>query len=162
MNLAALWSLPVVFVCENNLYASTTRISDVMLNDSVAERAAAYRMPGATIDGNDVLAVYEAVSEAVARARAGDGPTLVECLTYRRGGHKREDPGTYRRKEEVDAWLTYDPVHVFRERLLRHGVAQAEIESIEAHVLGEIDDAAEFALSSDYPPIGSALEHVYA
>ena len=162
MNLAAVWSLPVIFLCENNLYASTTRISEVMLNDNVAERAAAYRMPGLTVDGNDALAVFEAVKEAVGRARAGNGPTLVECLTYRRGGHKREDPGTYRQKEEVEAWLTYDPVPVFRERLVRHGLAAAAVEEIEDGVLREIDQAAEFALTSDYPPPESALDHVYA
>ena len=162
MNLAALWSLPVIFLCENNLYASTTRISEVMLNDNVAERAAAYRMPGVTVDGNDPLAVLDEVKKAVERARAGSGPTLVECLTYRRGGHKREDPGTYRQKEEVEAWLTYDPVPVFRERLLRHGLAGDAIEAIEDSVLREIDDAAEFALSSDYPPTESGLDHVYA
>jgi TPP-dependent pyruvate/acetoin dehydrogenase alpha subunit len=162
MNLAALWSLPVIFLCENNLYASTTRISEVMLNDVVAERAAAYRMPGVTVDGNDVLAVYEGVREAADRARSGDGPTLVECLTYRRGGHKREDPGAYRQKEEVDAWLTYDPIPVFRERLVRHGLASADIDATEQEVLREIDEAAEFALSSDYPPIEAAFDHVYA
>lgn len=162
MNLAAVWSLPLVFVCENNLYASTTRISEVMLNERVAERATAYRMEGVTVDGNDPLEVNAAVGMAVERARAGGGPTLIECLTYRRGGHKREDPGAYRPKEEVDAWLSYDPVPTFRDRLLRHGISESELESIEAAVLGEIDRAAAFALSSDYPAPSEASAHVYA
>lgn len=162
MNLAAVWSLPVVFLCENNLYASTTRSSDVMLNERVAERAAAYRMEGLTVDGNDPLEVFGATQTAVKRARAGEGPTLIECLTYRQGGHKREDPGTYRPTNEVEAWLSYDPVPTFRSRLLATGLTESELDGVEASVLLEIDAAAEFAVSSEYPAVERAGEHVYA
>lgn len=162
MNLAAVWCLPVIFLCENNLYASTTRISDVMLNERIAERASAYHMEGISVDGNDPLSVFAAVSAAVERARAGAGPTLVECLTYRRGGHKREDPGSYRPKQEVDAWLDYDPIVAFRERLLKHGVEADELERLQDAVLREIDEAAEFALASEYPELERATADVYA
>ena len=114
MNLAAIWSLPAIFLCENNLYGATTPMHAVMRNEHVAQRAEAYCMPGVTVDGNDPVAVLDSVTAAVERARDGGGPTLVECLTYRRGGHKREDPGTYRPKDEVAAWLAYDPVTTFR------------------------------------------------
>jgi TPP-dependent pyruvate/acetoin dehydrogenase alpha subunit len=162
MNLAAVWRLPVVFLCENNLYASTTRISEVMRGERVAERAAGYGMEGVSVDGNDPLDVFGAVDESVVRARAGGGPTLVECLTYRRGGHKREDPGAYRPKEEVDAWLGYDPIPTFRQRLVRRGVAEQELQELEVGVMQEIDAAAEFALSSEYPKPERASDHVYS
>ena len=151
MNLAALWSLPMIFLCENNHYASTTRISDVMLNETISERAAAYRMRGLTVDGNDPLVVFDAVRESVVQARAGRGPTLIECLTYRRGGHKREDPGTYRPTDEVEAWLAYDPVATFRERLLRSGLDEARLLAVERDVASELDEAVEFALASPVP-----------
>ena len=163
LNLAALWALPVVFLCENNLYGVSTHMTDVMLNEYVSERAAAYHMPGVTIYGNDPIEVYDTVLEAAERARRGDGPTLVESLTYRRGGHKRDDPGTYRPQEEVEAWLAQDPVPAFRERLLTDKRFDEErLSGIEEAVGAELDHAVEFALSSDDPPTELALEHVYA
>jgi pyruvate dehydrogenase E1 component alpha subunit len=163
MNLAAVWSLPVIFVCENNLYAVSTHLSDAMLNKYVAERAAAYRMPGRTVGGNDPIEVYEAVSDAVAQARDGGGPALIECLTYRHGGHKRDDAATYRPVEEVEAWLARDPLPSFRERLVSDGrLGDDELAGVEDEVRSLVTDAVEFAQSSDFPAAGSALEDVYA
>ena len=163
MNLAALWKLPVVFLCENNFYGVSTHISDVVLNEVLVERAAAYRMPGVTIYGNDPITVYDTVREAAGRARNGEGPTMVECLTYRRGGHKRDDKGSYRPEEEVEAWFRRDPLVDFREYLLtdrrfnsqRLGVLEEEVEE-------SVDRAVDFALSSPDPDPSSALEDVYA
>jgi len=163
MNLAAVWRLPVVFLCENNLYGVSTHMSDVMLNDYVAERAEGYRMPGVTVYGNDLIEVYEVVLNAATRAREGDGPTLVECLTYRRGGHKRDDPATYRPKHEVEAWLAQDPVPAFRKRLLADGrFNEGDLVKIENGVQQSVDQAVEFAQTSPEPPPELALEHVYA
>lgn len=163
MNLAAIWSLPVVFLCENNLYGVSTHMTDVMLNEHVSERAAAYRMPGVTIYGNDPICVFDEVSQAAKRARLGQGPTLVECLTYRRGGHKRDDPGTYRPKEEVDAWIQQDPLPSFKNRVLKDSrFDEPVIDEIELEVKSTIDTAVEFTLNSDDPQVELALEHVYA
>jgi TPP-dependent pyruvate/acetoin dehydrogenase alpha subunit len=163
LNLAAVWKLPVIFLCENNLYGVSTHISEVMAIDYVAQRAEGYGMPGETIYGNDPIIVHDAVKVAAQRAREGAGPTLIECLTYRRGGHKRDDPGTYRAKEEVEAWFRTDPIPAFRQRLLDDPRFRQEyIESIEAEVFKLLDDAVDFALKSDDPPIQNALEDVYA
>src|SRR5690606_24627149 len=163
LNLAAIWKLPVIFLCENNLYGVSTHITEVMAIDYVAERASAYGMPGETIYGNDPIPVYEAVSRAAARARRGARPSLVECLTSRRGGHKRDDPGTYRPQEEVEAWFQTDPIPAFRQRLLEDArFDETHISAIEADVMQLLDESVEFALSSDDPPVALALEHVYA
>jgi pyruvate dehydrogenase E1 component alpha subunit len=163
LNLAAIWRLPVVFLCENNFYASTTSLNHVMVNEFVADRAGAYGMPGIVVDGNDPLAVYDAVGRAAARARAGDGPTLVECLTYRRGGHKREDPGSYRPAEEVKAWLDRDPIYEFRARLVAADLStNADLDRIDAEVDELLEEATRFALASEYPDQEHALTNVYA
>lgn len=163
LNLAAIWKLPVIFLCENNLYGVSTHITDVMAIEYVAERADAYAMPGETIYGNDPIIVYEAVRKAAERAHSGDGPTLIEALTYRRGGHKRDDPGTYRPQEEVEAWFKTDPIPAFRERMLDDGrFDEARIADLEADADKEIDASVEFALSSKEPEVTAALEDVYA
>jgi TPP-dependent pyruvate/acetoin dehydrogenase alpha subunit len=163
LNLAAIWQLPVIFFCENNLYGVSTHMSEVMRNDYVAERADAYRLPGVTIYGNDPIEVFETVCMAAERARRGDGPTLIEALTYRRGGHKRDDPATYRPSEEVEAWLAQDPVVNFRARLVADvRLGQSAVAAIEAEVAGLLDDAVRFAQSSPSPAIELALEHLYA
>jgi TPP-dependent pyruvate/acetoin dehydrogenase alpha subunit len=163
MNLAALWALPVVFLCENNLYAVSTHQSDSMLVERVAERAAGYGMPGVTVDGNDPLEVYEAVREAARRARSGGGPTLVECLTYRQGGHKRDDAATYREREEVDAWLANDPVTTFRRLLAEDPRLGDELLlAIEEETRQRVEEAARLAQASDFPPPESALDDVFA
>jgi len=163
INIAAVWNLPVVFVCENNHYAMGTRQSRVMKTPNVADRAAAYGIPGAVVDGNDVLAVYEKAHEAVARARTGEGPTLIECKTYRHKGHSRFDPATYRSKEEVKEWLQKDPVTRFRKKLLENGVlTEAEAERIRQETTAAVDEAVKFAMESLFPAPEEALEDVYA
>jgi pyruvate dehydrogenase E1 component alpha subunit len=163
INMASTWKLPVIFVCENNLYAMGTRQSKVMAIENVADRAVAYGIPGVVTDGNDVLAVYDAAQNAIKRARDGGGPTLIECKTYRQKGHSRVDAAKYRPKEEVEQWLSKDPIRRFRERLLQgDSLTIAEIEQIEKEVLAEIEEAFKFALESPFPAPEEALEDVYA
>lgn len=163
LNMASVWKLPVVFVCENNLYAMGTRQSRIMNVENVADRAEAYGIQGVVVDGNDVLAVDEAARTAVARARTGMGPTLIECKTYRHKGHSRVDPGKYRPKEEVDEWLAKDPVKRLRKTMLDNNVlTQTELERIEKNVAEEVAEAAKYALESPYPKEEEALEDVYA
>lgn len=153
-NLATLWQLPVVYVCENNLYSISTRVDRQARVTSVAERVRAYDLRASVVDGNDVLAVRDAVAGAVARARAGEGPELVECLTYRQGGHKRDDPATYRPREEVEQWLRRDPVLRMRAALEARGLA-AEADAAETAVRAELDEAVAFAEAS--PPATGVL-----
>ena len=163
INMASVWALPVVFVCENNLYAMGTRQSRIMSIQNVADRAAAYGIPGVKVDGNDVLVVYEAARTAVERARAGKGPTLIECKTYRHKGHSRVDSAKYRPKEEVEEWLGKDPIKRFRQAMLGNGIlTQTELEHVETEVADEVADAVKFALDSPYPEGKEALENVYA
>jgi len=163
INMASTWKLPVIFVCENNLYAMGTRQSRVMNIENIADRAVAYGIPGVVVDGNDVLAVYEATQRAVERARKGEGPTLIECKTYRHKGHSRVDPAKYRPKEEVEKWLAKDPIKRFKEKLLQtNTLTESEIQQIEKEVSDEIEEAVKFALESPYPAPEEALEDVYA
>ena len=163
INMAAIWKIPVIFVCENNLYAMGTRQSRAMAIENVADRAIAYGIPGEAVDGNDVLAVYEAARKAVERARKGEGPTLIECKTYRHKGHSRIDPAKYRPKEEVEEWLAKDPIKRFKEKLLQtNTLVEAEIQQIEKEVSAEIEEAVKFAMESPYPTPEEALEDVYA
>jgi pyruvate dehydrogenase E1 component alpha subunit len=153
-NLAALWQLPVVYVCENNLYSISTRVERQARVTSVAERVRAYDIPAVVVDGNDVVAVTTAVTAAVERARDGAGPQLVECLTYRQGGHKRDDPATYRPREEVEAWLRRDPLTRMRAALDAAGLGPLAGEA-DASVAAELDDAIAFAEAS--PPATGML-----
>jgi pyruvate dehydrogenase E1 component alpha subunit len=163
INMASIWKLPVIFVCENNLYAMGTRQSRVMAIENVADRAVAYGIPGVVVDGNDVLAVYEATQRAVERARKGEGPTLIECKTYRHKGHSRVDPAKYRPKEEVEEWLAKDPIKRFKEKLLQtNTLTESEIQQIEKEVSDEIEEAVKFAMESPYPAPEEALEDIYA
>jgi pyruvate dehydrogenase E1 component alpha subunit len=162
INLAAIWDLPVVFVCENNLYGASTHISTVMRVANVACRAAAYGIPGVVLDGNDVVAVRDEAAEAVARARRGGGPTLLECRTYRYGGHSRSDPGNYRSKEEVAYWKERDPLTLQRRRLLDQGVIdEAGLTELEARVDQEIEAAVVYARAAPDPQPDQVLTHVY-
>jgi pyruvate dehydrogenase E1 component alpha subunit len=162
LNLASAWSLPVIFVCENNLYAMGTRQSRIMKLQNVADRAVAYGMPGEVVDGNDVLDVYGATCRAVHRARNSEGPTLIECKTYRHKGHSRVDSAKYRAKEEVEEWLAKDPIRKLRERMLRDNtLSEEEVEKIEKRALAEVEEAARFALGSRFPAPEEALEDVY-
>lgn len=163
VNMAAIWKLPVIFVCENNLYAMGTRQSLVMAIENIADRASAYGILGIAVDGNDVLAVYEATLKAVERARKGEGPTLIECKTYRHRGHSRVDPARYRPKEEVEAWLAKDPIKRFKERVLQSGaLTEAELQRIEKEASDKVEEAVKFALDSPHPAPEEALEEVYA
>jgi len=163
LNFASVWRLPVVFVCENNLYAMGTRQSRVMNIDNVADRATAYGLPGMMVDGNDVLAVYEAALAAVKRSRKGEGPTLIECKTYRHKGHSRVDPAKYRPKDEVQEWLGKDPVKLLKKRLIQESVlSESEIAGIEKEIEARIEEAVKFAVASPFPTPQEALQDVYA
>jgi len=163
LNIASVWKLPVVFVCENNLYAMGTRQSRVMNVENIADRASAYGFPGVTVDGNDVVAVYEATLNAVKRAKKGEGSTLIECKTYRRRGHSRADPAKYRPKNEVQEWLGKDPIKLFKERLIQGSIlSESEIADVEKEVETRIAEAVRFALESAYPMPQEALQDVYS
>jgi acetoin:2,6-dichlorophenolindophenol oxidoreductase subunit alpha len=163
LNLAAVWKLPVVFVCENNQYMEYTSIGDVTaVPRPAADRAAAYGLEPIAIDGNDADEVYLTAADVIARARRGDGPSLVEALTYRHGGHSRADPGKYRPESEVAAWLDYDPIAVYRGRLLRLGVDAAELDRIEKEVADQVDIATEEAIAGELPPPASAFTDLWA
>jgi pyruvate dehydrogenase E1 component alpha subunit len=163
INMAAIWKLPVLFVCENNLYAMGTCQTQVMLLKDIAKRASAYGIPGVSVNGNKVLDVFGVAQEAVKRARNREGPTLIECKTYRHKGHSRFDPAAYRPKEEVEAWLGKDPLHQFRKWLLETGnVRAADVEQMEKQVSKAIESAVKFAINSPYPEPHEALEDVYA
>ncbi|MDP2918673.1 MAG: thiamine pyrophosphate-dependent dehydrogenase E1 component subunit alpha [Dehalococcoidia bacterium] len=163
VNMAACWNLPVVYVIENNLYAEKTRITDTARVTNLADRATAYGIPDVTVDGNDVTAVYEAIHEAISRARQGKGPTLVECKTYRWHGHFEGDRQTYKPKEEAEAWKKKDPVPAFRKKLIETGVfTQADAERIHQMIADEIENAVKFARESPLPAPEETLEDVYA
>lgn len=165
LNLAGNLALPVLFVCENNQFATHTSFASVTANPDVASRAASYSMPGVALDGNDVWAVHQAAEEAVSRARAGGGPTLLECHTYRTVGHQEHGPvyGEYRTKEEVEAWKKRCPIRRLRERLLAEEPALAELlERVEHQVAQAVAEAAELAERSPYPEPMVSEEQAYA
>jgi pyruvate dehydrogenase E1 component alpha subunit len=162
LNMAAIWALPVVFVCENNKYGMSTSTERSTAVASIAERAAGYAMPGVCVDGNDLSAVAEAVDAAVARARAGQGPSLVETLTYRWRGHSKSDRNRYRSKAEIEAWMAKDPIPRFASVLVDHGVmGPGEVAALEAEVAAEIEAAILFAKESPDPKIHEATRDVY-
>jgi pyruvate dehydrogenase E1 component alpha subunit len=164
VNLAAIWKLPVVFVCENNLYATELSFFKATAGQSVAARAAGYAIPGVQVDGQDVLAVYEAAGRAIARARAGDGPSLIECLTYRYVGHHEGDPGTeYRTQEEIDGWKLRDPILLFENRLLDEQAAtQEELDQIDQEAKRLIQDAVAYASSGPWPSADELATKVFS
>ena len=163
VNMASHWKLPVVYVIENNMYAMSTGTRNTRNIDNLSDRAVAYGIPGAAIDGNDVLAVYKAVGEAVARARQGEGPTLIECKTYRWYGHSVMDRGTYRTKEEIAEWKKKDPIARFRKKLIEMGVlAEKEADEINQEINEETEKAVQFAEESPLPAPEEALEDVFA
>ena len=163
VNMAALWSLPVLFVCENNLYGASTRIDQVMKNTTVSDRAASYGFRGETVDGNDLLAVYDAAKRAVEECRTGQGPVLLELLTYRRTGHSRRDPCHYQSKEERAAWSTNDPIVRFAQMLLASGqVDQTDLDGIREKIDYEIESAVEQAKTAPQPALDDLLTDVYA
>jgi TPP-dependent pyruvate/acetoin dehydrogenase alpha subunit len=161
LNMAKVLLLPAVFVCENNFYGEFTPMASVTAGGDIAGRARAYDLPSAVVDGNDLWAVYAAVSQAVERARRGEGPTLLECRTYRHYGHSKSDPAPYRPKEEVERWLARDPLKIARERLLQESVSEAQIDEAEASASSMIEQAVEAALAAPYPDPekGAATEY---
>lgn len=163
LNLASVWKLPVLFVCENNLYAMGTSQSRAMNIKNIADRGKAYGILGVSVDGNDVLSVFQSAHAAVERARDGKGPTLIECKTYRHRGHSRIDPAKYRPRKEVEKWLIEDPITRFEEKLLHsETLTKADTMKIRHEVASEIEKAATFAAESRYPNPEEALEDVYA
>ncbi|MBP6087093.1 MAG: thiamine pyrophosphate-dependent dehydrogenase E1 component subunit alpha [Pelolinea sp.] len=159
LNMAAIWDLPVIYLCENNQYAMSMAFKRAFKIERISDRAAAYGMPGETIDGNDVIAVYKAVQSAAKRARSGDGPTLIEAITYRYKGHSKSDRQLYRTREEVKQWMEKDPIERFR-RLL--DVSDAEFEKMQQEAKEKIKKAVEFAENSPEPDVATILEGIYA
>jgi acetoin:2,6-dichlorophenolindophenol oxidoreductase subunit alpha len=163
LNMAAVWKAPVVFVCENNQYMEYTAIRDVTaVPRPAADRAAAYGLEAIVIDGNDVDAVFDAASRAITRARAGDGPSLVEAITYRHGGHSRADPGKYRPEDEVKAWVARDPVPAYRARLLAAGIPEAELVAIETDAGAKVAAAEAEAREAPEPSLDVIETEVWA
>ncbi len=163
INMGSIWSLPLVYVCENNLYGASTHVSKVMKLKDIAERASSYGIPGIVVDGNDVTWVYQAAREATERAKRGEGPTLIECKTYRRGGHSRSDPGQYRGKKEERVWLAKDPISRMHKDLIQMDIlTQEKAKEIENEVITQIEEAIEFAQKSPSPQPEDALKDVFA
>lgn len=163
LNMASVWKAPVVFICENNLYGEYSPIRTTTPFDDLATRAAAYAMPAAVVDGNDVDAVHAAALQAVRRARSGGGPTLIECKTYRYSGHSRTDPGKYRQPGELDMWKARDPLIVFGQRLTSEGTAtDDELEAIRREVEHTIEQAVEQATATPWPSIEEMTRYAYA
>jgi pyruvate dehydrogenase E1 component alpha subunit len=162
LNMAAAWKLPVIFLCENNGYAVSVPIRTVTNTGTIAVRAKAYDIPGVTVDGSDPLAVYEAVKEAVDRARAGNGPSLVECMTYRHTGHYCGDPAQYRPAAYLEEAMKNDGVPRFIAYLLKNGFSRAELDAMDKAMEEEIDAAFTFAMNSPYPDVTEATANVYA
>jgi TPP-dependent pyruvate/acetoin dehydrogenase alpha subunit len=163
LNLAGLWRLPVVYVCENNGYAMSTSVRDACAIEHLAERGAAYGMPGVQVDGMDVLTVAEAVRTAVARARAGRGPSLIECKTYRFLGHSKSDQRVYRSREEEATWRARDPIARLRAAMLEHGLASAaELDTIARDAVAAVDVAVDFAQRSAFPEPHDLTDGVFA
>jgi pyruvate dehydrogenase E1 component alpha subunit len=162
LNIASVWKLPVVFVCENNKYGMSTSTERSTAVKNIAERAAAYAMPGVTVDGNDFSAVIEAVDAAVARARAGEGPSLVENLTYRWRGHSKSDRNRYRTKDEINEWMGRDPIPTMAKMLMDHQiVTEDDVAAIEAEAETIIKDAIEFATGGPDPKVEEVTRDVY-
>ena len=163
MNLASVWRLPVIFVLENNHYGVSTRIEDMVNIEDLSIRASGYGVPGVRVDGFDVLAVHDAAAAAVARARAGEGPTLIVTESYRIDGHYAGEPEVYRDRAEVEAWRTRDPIARFRAQLLDEGgVAADELDAITTRVKAEIEEALAFAEASPEPDPATATDYIYA
>jgi pyruvate dehydrogenase E1 component alpha subunit len=163
LNMASIWKLPVLFVCQNNRYGEHTRYAVTTSVSRISKRAAAYSMPGVTVDGNDPLAMYEAAGKAVARARAGDGPTLIEAMTFRFHGHVFGDMDTYMKRGEKKRAMARDPVPAFRAWLIENGQAdESQLAAMEGKIAADIDAAVEFALASPSPDFAELRRDVFA
>lgn len=163
VNMAAIWDLPVLYVCENNMYATEVPFDYATRNTDVAERARAYGIPGVTVDGNDAIAVFEAAGAAIERARRGDGPSLLECRTYRTRPHAEGmRDGGYRTTDEINAWRTRDPIALLGEGLIARGiVSDDELTGIEEAVQALVAEALQFALDSPFPDVETATRFIY-
>lgn len=159
LNMASIWNLPIIYLCENNLYAMSTPFDQAFKIEEISQRAAAYGIKGVTVDGNDVFAVHKAVREAAERARSGDGPTLIEAITYRWRGHSKSDRQAYRTREEVKEWMKKDPIPRFASKI---GVTDKEMQDIQNRVKIDIQKAVAFAENSPEPDLSTILEGVYA
>jgi len=163
LNFAAVWKLPVVYVCENNLYMEYTPISAVTaVEHPAADRASAYGLPSIVVDGNDADAVYKVASDALVKARAGGGPSLIEAMTYRHSGHSRADPGKYRPEGELEKWLLRDPLIMYRDRLLKEGFNELTLKDMEATAMGKVDAATTTAKASPLPSLDDIEKNVWA
>jgi acetoin:2,6-dichlorophenolindophenol oxidoreductase subunit alpha len=162
LNLAAIWKLPAIFVCENNLYGEYSPIATTTPVERLADRAGSYAIPGIEVDGNDVLAVRDMAGEAVTRARGGEGPTLIEARTYRQVGHSRSDPAGYRPPGELDQWLKRDPITLFTAKLERSGVPAEQVQAVRAGAEQAVHDALERAKAWPGPDPETRLRDVYA
>lgn len=163
LNFSAIWDLPVVYVCENNLYMEYTPIGEVTaVQNPAADRAASYGLKPILIDGNDVDLVFATATEVLAKARNGEGPSLVEVQTYRHGGHSRADPGKYRPDEELAAWLERDPIKLYRKKLMDAGVEESALDAIDKETEARVDEAEETARSSPPPPVEIADTDVWS
>ncbi len=163
LNMASVWKLPIVFVCENNGYGISTSQKRHQAIKDVADRGVAYNVPGVVVDGNDVFAVYEASAEGIKRARESKGPTIVECKTYRQRGHFEGDPGTYKPKEEQEEWIKKDPIPRFEKHILENGILSEDgIKEVQADIDNQIKEAVEFADNSPQPQLEVAVEDVYS
>ena len=163
LNFSVIWKLPVVFVRENNLYMEYTPISDVTaVEHPAADRAGAYGLESIIVDGNDADLVYRVARDAADKARAGDGPSLIEAKTYRHSGHSRADPATYRPDGELEKWLERDPLKIYRKRLIDFGIKESKVVAIENAVLKAVDDATEFAKNSSTPSRDVLMTEVWA
>lgn len=162
MNLASVWDLPVIFVCENNKYGMSNSTEKSMNIENISERAASYGMPGVTVDGNDVDAVYEVTADAVERARKGEGPTLIECLTYRHKGHSKSDKNLYRTKEEIDEWKTKDPIGRFETKLVENKIlTEADVEAVTEKVRNDVRTAIQDASNAPDSDPAELLSSVF-
>jgi len=162
LNMASLWKLPVIFICENNFYGMGTLVQNAICQEELYRFAEPYKMPGVRVDGMDVLEVYTAVAEAAARAREGDGPSLIEAVTYRFRGHSMSDPGEYRSKREERIWQERDPLKRFRRKLMvERRITDARLNQIEEEVNAEIEDAVKFADESPEPRLDEVTKNVY-
>jgi len=162
VNMASIWKLPVIFVVENNMYGISLSQTRSMRVQDIADRAAAYDIPGFVVDGNDVIAVYEAAGEAIQRARAGEGPALIECKTYRYRGHFEGDPMIYRTREEEEMWKAKDPIPRFEAKLKEMGVlTEAQAREINERIIAQVEEAVRFAEESPWPAPEEVLEDIY-
>jgi pyruvate dehydrogenase E1 component alpha subunit len=163
MNHAAIWDLPVIYICENNQYGEYTATDSVTAGDTIADRAKPFGIPSSVIDGNDVEVVYEAAKEAVERARSGGGPSMIECTTYRHLGHHVGDPGDgYRSEEERQEWQDKDPITQYRSILAKAGIDETDLDRIDQEVKDEVADAVESAQGAPWPDVEEADQHVFA